>query len=64
MRKKTYNKKEVERLIAKSGWTLVRQTGSHKIYTNAKGEHLTMRCHKPNKMIICRLIKENQLVVE
>ena len=60
----TYNKRDVQRILKNNGWTPHRQTGSHIIYENENGKHLTMRCGKCNKMILQRLIKEHNLKID
>ena len=47
---KTYNRREVERIILKNGWELDHCTGGHSIYK------------KCNRMVVQRLIKEFGLV--
>lgn len=61
--KRSYNTREVERMLRKNGWTVVRKTGSHKIYKNKNGEHMTVKSSSFNPMIFQRLIKENNLNV-
>lgn len=59
----TYNPREIRNILLKNGYKPVRQTGSHIIYTNNEGKHITMKRHRCNKMIFQRLIKENNLVI-
>ena len=63
MRAMTPNKRDVEIILRNNGWWVSRQTGSHKIYENDKGEHMTIKCSGCNKMVFRRLIKEHNLVV-
>lgn len=61
---KTYSQREVERILSNNGWFFQRRRGSHKIYTNKNGQHITIRYRNQNKMIMRRLIKEYDMVVE
>ena len=60
----TYNERDMKRILRKNGWALHRSNGSHLIYKNAKGEHLTIGICKCNKMVFQRLIKEYKLIVD
>ena len=60
----TYNKRDIQRILKNNGWTLHHQKGSHLIYKNKRGEHLTIACCKYNKMVFQRLIKEYNLKVD
>lgn len=60
----TYNKRDIQKILLKNGWILQRSKGSHNIYKNKNGKHITVRCTKCNKMIMQRLIKENNLIVD
>ena len=59
----TYNKRDIERILRKNGYALHHQNGSHMIYRNERGQHLTIGCCKYNKMVFQRLIKEYHLIV-
>lgn len=59
----TYNKRDIQRILKNNGWVFHHQKGSHMIYKNDKGEHLTIAICKCNKMIMQRLIKEHNLKV-
>ena len=59
----TYNKRDIERILKNNGFTLHHQKGSHMVYKNTSGKHITIGCCKYNKMVMQRLIKENSLVV-
>lgn len=61
--KRSYNPREVERLLKNNGWTFSRQSGSHRIYTNNKGDHVTIRSGSLNPMIFRRLVKEEKFDV-
>ena len=60
---KTYNKKEIHRILRKNGWNVERQTGSHVVYENNCGHHITITVRGCNKMIWQRLVKEYNLVI-
>lgn len=57
---KQYTHKEFVRLLKKNGYWLDRQSGSHSIYLNNKGRHISIP-----QTLVCviarRLIKENNL---
>lgn len=59
----TYNKRDIQRILRNNGWTLHHCKGSHQIYKNENGEHLTIGTCKCNKMIMQRLIKQYNLKV-
>lgn len=60
---KTYNRREVERIILKNGWKLDHCTGGHSIYKkNGTKKTLTIAYNKCNRMVVQRLIKEFKLV--
>lgn len=50
------NADEAIRVIEKLGFSLVRQSGSHKIYKNAKGIRITIPYHK-GKILHPKIIK-------
>lgn len=60
----TYNKRDIQKILRNNGWALHHCKGSHMIYKNAKGEHLTIAVCKCNKMIMQRLIKQYNLIVD
>ena len=60
----TYNKRDMQKILRKNGWTLDRCKGDHMIYKNENGEHLSIAICKCNKMIMQRLIKQYNLKVE
>lgn len=64
MRVRTYNNREVERILLNNGWRVHRQKGSHKTWHNDKGDSLTLGGVKYNKMVVRRLIKEYGLKVD
>lgn len=59
----TYNKREIQRILRNNGWNFHHCKGSHTIYRNENGEHLTIAICKCNKMIMQRLIKQYNLKV-
>jgi predicted RNA binding protein YcfA (HicA-like mRNA interferase family) len=61
---KTYDKKDIKRILRNNGYTLHHQKGSHEIYKNENGQHLTIRFRDCNKMVFQRLIKEYGLEVK
>ena len=63
MSTKTYSNKDIQRILRKNGFAFQRQTGSHSIYTNETGKHMTVRFSNCNKMVWQRMIKEYNLVV-
>lgn len=63
MSTKTYSNVEIKRILRKNGFALQRKTGSHGIYTNKDGMHMTVRFSNCNKMVWQRMIKEYNLVV-
>lgn len=63
MSTKTYNNRDIQRILRKNGFAFDRQTGSHVIYTNEAGQHMTVRFRDCNKMVWQRMIKEYNLVV-
>lgn len=60
----TYNKRDIQKILKNNGFILHHQKGSHMIYKNAKGEHITIAICKCNKMIMQRLIKQYNLKVD
>ena len=58
-----YNKRDIILILRKNGFVFHHQNGSHAIYKNDKGEHITIGLCKCNKMVMRRLIKENNLKV-
>lgn len=58
-----YNKRDIVLILKKNGFIFHHQTGSHAIYKNDKGIHITIGLCNCNKMIMQRLIKEHNLKV-
>ena len=59
----TYNKRDIQKILRNNGWTFHHCKGSHMIYKNDKGEHITIAICKCNKMVMQRLIKQHSLKV-
>ena len=59
----TYDKMDIRRMLRRNGYFPHHQTGSHVIYRNKDGRHLTIRVSNQNKMVLQRLIKEYNLKV-
>lgn len=57
----TYDNRHFIKLLRQNNYTLDRQSGSHKIYSNGRSTISVPK--KLNKMIALRLIKENRLEV-
>ena len=60
---KQYTHKEFIKLAIKNGYTLDRVKGSHSIYINSAGNHISI----PKNLecvIALRLIKENNLITD
>ena len=60
---KTFNKREINHILKNNGYKFHHQNGSHAIYKNDKGRHITIGLCKCNKMVMQRLIKEYQFQV-
>lgn len=61
--KRSHNRREIQKLLKKNGYKLVRQSGSHSIYENDEGQHLTIKLTHHNSIIFQRLVKENNLTI-
>lgn len=59
---KTYNRREIQKILRKNGWLLERHTGGHAIYKKGT-ETLTIGLTKCNKMILQRLIKQYNILL-
>lgn len=55
-----YTQREFIRIVERSGFYYDRNNGSHAIYVNSKGKHISIP-HKLECVIARRLIKENNL---
>ena len=59
----TYSKKEIERILRKNGWVYTRHRGSHQIYMNDKGEHMSIVYPICNKILFQKLMKKHKMEV-
>ena len=58
-----YTKKQFIKIVEKNGYYYSRSNGSHSIYVNDDGRHISI----PLSMNMCitrRLIKENNLIID
>ena len=60
---KRYNKRDMELILRDNGWKFDHQSGSHRIYKNDKGKHISIGCCSYNHMVFRRLVKENNLIL-
>lgn len=60
---RVYNAREVKTILRNNGYKIDRYSGSHEIYVNDNGNHITIPASKVNRMMFQRLIKENNLNV-
>ena len=56
-RMKVYERKEFEKILSINGYKLKRNSGSHHIYVNDSGRHISIK-YPINPCISRRLIKE------
>lgn len=56
-----YKKREIEVIMRNNGFKLHHYTGSHAIYRNKLGEHVSIGTCKCNAAIMHRLSKEHNL---
>ena len=61
--KRHYTRREMEKILKNNGWTIDRQKGSHRIYTNNQGSHITIGTCNYNAMVFQRLAKENNMIL-
>jgi predicted RNA binding protein YcfA (HicA-like mRNA interferase family) len=61
-RMKVYERREFEKILSSNGYTLKRNSGSHHIYVNESGRHITVK-YPINPCISRRLIKEYELKI-
>ena len=59
----TYNKRDVQRILKNSEFYFHHKNGSHSIYRNKNGQHLSVNVDDCNRMIMQRLIKQYNLKV-
>lgn len=60
---KQYTVKEFTVILNNNGFRLNRISGSHYIFTNNNGNHISIPYRKLNSCIAKRLIKENNLLL-
>lgn len=60
MKEKVLNPREFFKLLENNGYEYISSTGDHKKYSN--GKNTIVINNKPNRMVMRRLIKENNLV--
>lgn len=59
---KQWSKKDVSKIMKNNGYYVVRSSGDHTIYKNDNGNTISIPLSRePNKMLMRRLIKENNL---
>lgn len=59
---KTYNRREIEKIILKNGYKLDHCTGAHCVYKkDGMSKTLSISYNKCNRMIFQRLVKEFNL---
>lgn len=59
---KQYTQREFIRIVEKNGFHYDRHSGSHAVYVNDRGKHISIP-KKPECVITHRLIKEHNLKV-
>jgi predicted RNA binding protein YcfA (HicA-like mRNA interferase family) len=52
-----WSKRDIQKILKINGWTLCRCSGSHKIYTNASRQHMSVP-ESYNNVIMLRLFKQ------
>ena len=57
-----YSKREFDKVLRQNGFHYVRNSGSHSIYINGRGRHISVP-PSMNMCVIRRLIRENNLIV-
>ena len=57
-----YSKCEFDKVLRQNGFHYVRNSGSHSIYENDRGKHISVP-PSMNMCVIRRLIRENNLIV-
>jgi len=58
---------DVIKLLERAGFSLVRQSGSHKIYKNAKGKRVTVPYHAGRTLhpkILQSILRDAELTIE
>lgn len=62
MSRKNYSSREFRHILSNNGYTHIRTSGSHLIYSNGKNT-VVITVQNLNAMICRRLIKENELTL-
>lgn len=62
-RMKVYERREFEKILSSNGYKLNRNSGSHHIYVNENGRHISVK-YPVNPCISRRLIKEYNLIIK
>ena len=52
-----WSKRDIQKILKNNGWTLSRCSGSHKVYTNALKQHISVPMSY-NNVIMLRLFKQ------
>lgn len=60
---KQYTRREFIKIVEKNDFRYTRCKGSHSIYTNKTGNHISIP-YKLESVIARRLIKENNLIID
>ncbi len=56
-----YKRREVELIMKNNGYKFHHQTGSHAIYRNDRGQHVSIGLNKCNGLIMRNLSKKHNL---
>ena len=60
---KQLSKRDVKRIMKINEYKVVRTSGDHNIWRNTKGHIISIPVGEPNRMMMRRLIKENNLAI-
>lgn len=60
---KQYSERDVKRIMKINKYKVIRTNGDHNIWSNTKGHIISIPIGEPNKMMMRRLIKENNLAI-
>lgn len=58
---KQISKEDFSKILKRNGYKYIRCKGSHFVYENDKGNHITISLHLKS-VVMQRLIKENNLI--
>ena len=56
--RRSFNKRQVIRILNKNGWEYHHATGSHLIYRNSKNQHIAIPLVHLNEMVMQRIFRE------